>query len=51
MAKIQQEVNPNPGGFIKRASMGGIKFILTYVSEERGVRNGHIQCADFISMN
>jgi hypothetical protein len=50
MAKIQQEVNFNPGGYIKRTSTTSIKFILTYASQERGVGNGHI-CADFISMN
>jgi hypothetical protein len=50
MAKIQGEVNFNPGGYIKKTSTGGIKFILPYASQERGVGNGHI-CADFISMN
>jgi hypothetical protein len=50
MAKIQQEVNFNPGGYIKRTSTSSIKFILTYAYQERGVGNGHI-CADFISMN
>jgi hypothetical protein len=50
MAKIQWDVNFNPGGYIKRTSTGGIKFILTYDSQERGVDNGHL-CADFISMN
>jgi hypothetical protein len=50
MAKIQWEVNLNPGSYLKRTSTGGIKFILTYASQERGVWNGHI-CADFISMN
>jgi hypothetical protein len=38
---------------MKSTSMGGIKFILTSVSEGGGgwgVGNGHI-CLDFISMN
>jgi hypothetical protein len=26
----------NPGGYIKRTSMGGIKFISTSIPEERG---------------
>jgi hypothetical protein len=38
----------NPGGYIKRTSTGGIKFILTSVFE--GVGNGII-CVDFISLN
>jgi hypothetical protein len=42
--------NSNPGGYIKRTSPGGIKFILTSVSEERWVGNGRIWL-DFISMN
>jgi hypothetical protein len=45
-------INPNPGGYIKSTSTGGIKFILTFVSEGGGGGggNGHI-CVDFISMN
>ncbi len=39
--------NSNPCGYIKRTSTGGIRFILTSVSEERGVGNGHI-CVDFL---
>ncbi len=30
-------VNSIPGGFIKRTSIGGIKFILTSIFEKRGV--------------
>jgi hypothetical protein len=31
-------LNSNPGGYLKRTSTGGIKFILTSLSEERGVK-------------
>jgi hypothetical protein len=50
MQKVRIVNNSNPGGYIKRTSTGGIKFILTSFSEEKGVGNGHI-CVDFISMN
>ncbi len=32
--------NSNPGSYIKRTSIGGIKFILTSMFEERGCRCG-----------
>jgi len=33
---VNSKLTSNPGGYIKRTSTGGIKFVFTSVSEERG---------------
>ncbi len=44
------DINPNPGGYIKRTLTGSIQFTMTSIFEKRGVGNGHISI-DFISLN
>jgi hypothetical protein len=44
-SKISMEnLNSNPGGYIKRTMTDGIKFILTSVSEERGGGKWTLMC-------
>ncbi len=36
VSNVNSDINSNPGGYKKGASPGGIKFISTSISEERG---------------